>query len=160
MMSTGHRNTIDFERAARQVGRCRDRPAGNTPHAASGGAGLPCADPSPAGRGPSLLDLARRHCARLGLSGGERAAFAAAIRAVVEDGDACMVGPFAATGRRYRIERRACAVAIAAGQGRLELPIGDALALADLLARGAGNLVSLQARLVAAGVASRDPLTA
>jgi hypothetical protein len=91
-----------------------------------------------------LFDLARRHLERLGLSKTEKRVFADAVRSAVVHGRQQVVGPLAETGRRYGIERLEDSVVITVGIGRMQLPVVDALSLADSLSPRANNLVMLR----------------
>ena len=80
-----------------------------------------------------LLSLTAEHFKRLALEPGEGEALANAILATIVDGEPHRVGPIGTSERHYVLRRRASAVAIQIGEGKVSLPLKSAAKLAVVL---------------------------
>lgn len=79
-----------------------------------------------------LLDLAVRHFRGLQLTTTEARRLGSALRRCLK-GEAVDVGPVGSTGRTYNFRRKANAISIRVGEGRMRLPLDAAAALIEPL---------------------------
>lgn len=80
-----------------------------------------------------LLSLTTEHFKRLALEPDEGQALANAILATIVDGEPHRVGPIGIAKRHYVLRRRASAVTIQIGEGKVSLPLKNAAKLAVVL---------------------------
>ena len=80
-----------------------------------------------------LLSLTTEHFKRLALEPDEGQALANAILATIVDGEPHRVGPIGTSKRHYVLRRRASAVTIQIGEGKVSLPLKNAAKLAVVL---------------------------
>lgn len=83
--------------------------------------------------GDRILDLVLRHFRHLGLSRDEQQRLADALATTIDSGEPGRVGPIGALKRHYQIQRRTSAVTIRVGEGRVSLPLTQAMQLVALL---------------------------
>ena len=81
----------------------------------------------------ALLSPATEHFGRLALTSDEANALANAIFGTIVDGEPHRVGPIGASERYYVLRRRASAVTIQIGEGKVSLPLKSAAKLAVVL---------------------------
>lgn len=103
--------------------------------------------PITASEDEAVLELALNHFRGLDPSPDDARALADAIFATIETGEAHAAGPVGVLQRRYLMQRRASAVSIRVGEGRISLPLEAAMRLAGAL-RGPVDL-RLRARIAA-----------
>jgi hypothetical protein len=85
------------------------------------------------GADDSSLDLVLRHFRHLGLSRDEQQRLADALAKTIDSGEPGRVGPIGALKRHYRVQRRTSKVTIRVGEGRVSLPLTQAMQLVALL---------------------------
>ena len=90
-----------------------------------------CAQADPAD--DVMLDLVLRHFRDQALDRDEQRRLAAALSETVDSGAPCRVGPIGVRQCHYRIHRLASAVSIRVGEGRVSLPLTQAVRLVALL---------------------------
>lgn len=81
----------------------------------------------------STLDLVVRHFRHLGLSRDEQQRLADVLAKTIDSGEPGRVGPIGALKRHYQIQKRSATVTIRVGEGRVSLPLTQAMQLAALL---------------------------
>jgi hypothetical protein len=101
-------------------------------------AGVPCAA-SADEADDGTFDLVLRHFRHLGLSRDEQQWLADTLATAIDSGESCRVGPIGTRKRHYQIQRRGAAVIIRAGEGRVSVPLMQAMQLVALLG-GEGSL--------------------